>query len=89
MNLQRKILTLVFGVLALFAFQSFSAAPEGAAVGAAPEGSSRGGGPRRGGRNFTPDHPRTLAPYFTPATASPKAPDKDGFLQRWLLLGAD
>jgi hypothetical protein len=30
--------------------------------------------------------PRTLAPYFTPATASPKAPDSEGFIQRWLLL---
>src|ERR1041385_2237514 len=30
--------------------------------------------------------PHGLAPYFTPATASPKSPDKDGFLQRWLLL---
>lgn len=30
--------------------------------------------------------PRTIAPYFTPATALPKAPDADGFLQRWLLL---
>ena len=30
--------------------------------------------------------PRTLAPYFAPATAAPKAPDNDGFLQRWLLL---
>jgi hypothetical protein len=30
--------------------------------------------------------PRSLAPYFTPATPSPKAPDNDGFLQRWLLL---
>jgi hypothetical protein len=30
--------------------------------------------------------PRTLAPYFTPATSAPKAPDADGFLQRWLLL---
>jgi len=30
--------------------------------------------------------PRTIAPYFTPATAAPKAPDADGFLQRWLLL---
>lgn len=29
---------------------------------------------------------RSLAPYFTPATTSPKAPDPDGFLQRWLLL---
>lgn len=31
-----------------------------------------------------PQH--TLAPYFTPATAAPKSPDHDGFLQRWLLL---
>jgi hypothetical protein len=29
---------------------------------------------------------RSLAPYFTPATSIPKAPDPDGFLQRWLLL---
>ena len=30
--------------------------------------------------------PRSIAPYFTPATSLPKAPDADGFLQRWLLL---
>ena len=30
--------------------------------------------------------PRTLSPYFVPATSQPKAPDADGFLQRWLLL---
>jgi len=30
--------------------------------------------------------PRTLVPYFTPATAAPRAPDADGFLRRWLLL---
>jgi len=30
--------------------------------------------------------PRTLAPYFTPATSFPKTPDSEGFLQRWLLL---
>jgi hypothetical protein len=30
--------------------------------------------------------PRSIAPYFTPATSVPKAPDSDGFLQRWLLL---
>jgi hypothetical protein len=29
---------------------------------------------------------RTIAPYFIPATPTPKAPDTDGFLQRWLLL---
>ena len=30
--------------------------------------------------------PRTLAGYFTPVTALPKAPNAEGFLQRWLLL---
>ncbi len=29
---------------------------------------------------------RSIAPYFTPATSPSKAPDPDGFLQRWLLL---
>ncbi len=30
--------------------------------------------------------PRSLAPYFSPAAPGSKAPDKDGFIQRWLLL---
>jgi hypothetical protein len=29
---------------------------------------------------------RTIAPYFIPVASSSKAPDTDGFLQRWLLL---
>jgi hypothetical protein len=34
-----------------------------------------------------PDEPvKSIAPYFIPATSTPKAPDKDGFIQRWLLL---
>jgi hypothetical protein len=32
------------------------------------------------------DTARSIAPYFTQATSSLKAPDSDGFLQRWLLL---
>jgi hypothetical protein len=28
----------------------------------------------------------SIAPYFIPVTSSPKAPDADGFIQRWLLL---
>jgi hypothetical protein len=32
------------------------------------------------------DTTHSIAAYFTPATSSPKAPDADGFLQRWLLL---
>lgn len=32
------------------------------------------------------DTQRSIAGYFTPAAKSPKAPDEDGFIQRWLLL---
>ncbi|HWC97455.1 MAG TPA: hypothetical protein VG456_11910 [Candidatus Sulfopaludibacter sp.] len=32
------------------------------------------------------DAVRSIAPYFAPAAASPKPPDGDGFLRRWLLL---
>src|SRR5664280_269031 len=28
----------------------------------------------------------SIAPYFTPATTSKKAPDSEGFIRRWLLL---
>ena len=30
--------------------------------------------------------PPSIAPYFTTAISEPKAPDADGFLQRWMLL---
>ena len=33
-----------------------------------------------------PPAPANLAPYFAPESGAPKAPDADGFLQRWLLL---
>ncbi len=38
------------------------------------------------GNTAAGDAPRGIAPYFTPATSPSKAPDQDGFLQRWLLL---
>jgi hypothetical protein len=79
MNKFRRILTLSSGILTLLALQAYAGA---GAPGGAPPGAGRGGG----GRDYTPDHPRSLSPYFTPATSSPKAPDADGFLQRWLLL---
>ena len=34
----------------------------------------------------TESRPRTLSPYYTPASAAPKKVDADGFLRRWLLL---
>lgn len=43
--------------------------------------------PGGAGQATPPDQaPRSIAPYFTPATSLPKAPDSDGFLQRWWLL---
>lgn len=69
MNTLRKIVMLVIGLVAVLAFQTYSAAPGSAAFAAEADNA-----------------PRSIAPYFAPATSSPKAPDKDGFLQRWLLL---
>ena len=35
----------------------------------------------------TPDNNHcSIAPYFTPAASTSKGRDKDGFIQRWLLL---
>jgi hypothetical protein len=36
--------------------------------------------------NAPDDISRSLAPYFTQAASTPKAPDRDGFIQRWMLL---
>ncbi|HOP96361.1 MAG TPA: acetylxylan esterase [Verrucomicrobiota bacterium] len=76
MKMHGKIVILSIGVLSACSTALFSADS------AAPPG----GGPRPGARDYTPEHPRSLAPYFVPATSTPRAPDKDGFLQRWLLL---
>lgn len=38
------------------------------------------------GANAKSDTGRTIAGYFSPATAKAKKPDADGFIQRWLLL---
>jgi hypothetical protein len=72
--------------LIISAFPSFAADSDGAVSAATPGGPVRPVAPGRGPRDFTPAHPRSFAPYFTRAATSPKAPDKDGFLQRWWLL---
>lgn len=50
---------------------------------------SQGQSPISGGR-VDPitdnDTVRSIAPFFTPATAKKKSPDSEGFIQRWLLL---
>ena len=90
MKTLRKILMLLFAVLAVLAFQVFSTSSGNAAYAAARGGGARGGMNTGGryGRSATPvdNKPRTIAPYFTPANTTPKAPDADGFIQRWMLL---
>jgi hypothetical protein len=82
MNTLRNILMLAFAIVAGLAIQANAAAQ----VGPAPGGPPGGAAPGRAGRSSTPDHLHSLTPYFTPATSSRKSPDKDGFLQRWMLL---
>ena len=100
MNTLRKMVRLGTVVLAVLAVHVSSAAPASAqaprppAPGGAPATPPQPAGPGGGGMGMgrlAPDAkaanaPRTIAPYFAPATAAPKAPDADGFLQRWLLL---
>jgi len=69
MNTHSKIVILVTGVLAAWAFPVYSASPGGAVSAAALDNA-----------------PRSISPYFQPATSSPAAPDSDGFIRRWLLL---
>ncbi len=82
----RKIIIQVIGLAALLPFQVSAAAPGDGGPGPAPGDAARGPGRGGIGRSATPDHPHTLSPYFNAAAASPKSPDADGFLQRWLLL---
>jgi len=59
------------GALCGFAFQAAAQAPASATTGSAAAPGNA---------------PRSIAPYFKPATSSSAAPDTDGFLRRWLLL---
>jgi hypothetical protein len=96
MTTLRKIVLFALAVPAVVALHVFSAesahtalaaAPGGgAAPGNAPGGAAGRGGGRGRGAAVVDTRPRTLVPYFTPATAGAKAPDAEGFLQRWMLL---
>jgi len=80
MKTLRNIIIPVFIVLCVLSLQVFSASSDRSG-----RGGARGG---RYGRSVTPEdpNPRTIAPYFTKATSGAKAPDPNGFLQRWMLL---
>ncbi len=62
-------------------------APSGPPVAAPGPPSGAGPGPGAGrSAQLVDPRPRTLSPYFTKATAAPRAVDRDGLIQRWLLL---
>ncbi len=78
---------LVLCVLAVCASGATPAAQAPAAQGTPPGAAGRATGPARATpATAAANAPRTIAPYFTRATAVPKPPDAQGFLQRWLLL---
>jgi hypothetical protein len=88
MNTCQRILTPVLCVLAVWTYHVSFAAQTG--TGQAPPSSPATGAaaPRSAPPAAAPaaSAPRTIAPYFARSTALPKAPDAQGFLQRWLLL---
>jgi hypothetical protein len=91
MKTLRNFIISAFAVFAVLSLIVFFTSPVSTAYAAARGGNDRGGGMDMGGgrgRSTTPvdDKPRTLAPYFTKATPGAKAPDPNGFLQRWMLL---
>ena len=71
MNIKRNVLLLAAGFVILAASQLRA------------QSAISGGRPDKITDN---DSVRSIAPYFVPATTSKKAPDADGFIQRWLLL---
>lgn len=78
MNLLRRVLTPAAGLLPVLLLQSFATAPCEAQPAPGP-------GAGRSAQLVDPK-PRTLSPYFTRSTAAPKPVDRDGFIQRWMLL---
>jgi len=83
----RRLTLMLLCVLAVWSSRSVAAVPAGVRQQAAPAGAARTAAPKAATPATAPEKaPRTLAPYFAPATAVPKAPDAEGFLQRWLLL---
>ncbi|MFN8095447.1 MAG: acetylxylan esterase [Vicinamibacteria bacterium] len=87
----RSVLTPASGLLALLTLVPAALAAQGVPPPAPPAGAAvppaapPGPGAGRSAQLVDP-RPRTLAPYFTKATAAPKPVDRDGFIQRWLLL---
>jgi hypothetical protein len=86
MKTSGKVPFLAFCVLTVCATHVAVVAQSRAAQGPAP-GGAQAAAPAGATRAAVPDSaPRSIAPSFGPAARLPKAPDIEGFLQRWVLL---
>ncbi len=88
-NLLRGGLTPASGLLVALALVPAAAGAAQAVPQGTPPAGASGAPPGPGaGRSaqLVDPRPRTLSPYFTRATAAPRPVDRDGFIQRWLLL---
>src|ERR1035438_5846777 len=95
MNKFSKTARFGMGILTVLAIPALSAVSASAAAQApAPPSSAAPSAAPAGGfgmGRLLPDAkaaaaPHTMTPYFVPAINGSKAPDADGFLQRWLIL---
>src|SRR5512146_2029200 len=83
MNTLRRLVILGLGALTVLAVQVCLAQMPPAE---APPFQGPPPAPAAAASPAKPEAPRTIAPYFVAARPGAKAPDADGFLQRWLLL---
>jgi hypothetical protein len=81
-----KIPFLAFCALAVGAPHVSVGAHSRASQGPQPGGAQSVAPPGTTRASLPDSAPRTIAPYFAPASRAPRAPDAEGFLQRWLLL---
>ena len=89
MNLLRRVLTPTSSLLPVLVFQLVPTVPcaaQAASGSAAPEPGRAPAAQAGRSAQLVDPRPRTLSPYFTRATAAPKLVDRDGFIQRWVLL---
>ena len=87
MNLLRRVFSPALNVLPVMVFQLVPTAPCAAQDASPPSAPVMDPG-RAAGRSaqLVDPKPRTLSPYFTRATAAAKSVERDGFIQRWMLL---
>jgi hypothetical protein len=87
MKLRHRVLAPALNGLAVLVFQLVPTAPCAAQDASPPSAPVTGPGQGAGrSAQLVDPKARTLSPYFTRATTAAKPVDRDGFIQRWMLL---